>query len=102
MKVALSRSAAHELADAADWYEVRTEGQGVRFAEAVDAVLASLLRVKRRPLRGFDELGVYVVSFPKRWPYRIFFVERAEQITVIAIAHNRRAPGYWLAGMEGR
>ncbi len=100
MKVVLSRAAAREFALAADWYEERTENQGIRFAEAVEAVLASLPRAPRRPLRGFEDIGMQVVAFPKKWPYRVFCVERGDVLTVVAIAHNRREPGYWLPRLD--
>jgi plasmid stabilization system protein ParE len=31
----------------------------------------------------------------KRFPYGIIFVERGERVRVLAIAHDRREPGYW-------
>ena len=43
--------------------------------------VASQLGVRRCPLR--------------RFPYALFFVERRDEFRVIAVAHDRRRPGYW-------
>jgi plasmid stabilization system protein ParE len=32
----------------------------------------------------------------KRWPYSIAYMVRREQIVIVAIAHHRRPPDYWL------
>ena len=100
MRVELTLSASRELAASAAWYEERTENQGVRFAMAVDGVLASLPTANHRRLAGFEDLGVLFVAFPKRWPYRVLFVARGDLLAVFAIAHNRRAPGYWLNRLD--
>ncbi|MBI3461482.1 MAG: type II toxin-antitoxin system RelE/ParE family toxin [Planctomycetes bacterium] len=30
-----------------------------------------------------------------RFPYRIIYEVRSDEIVILAIAHNRRRPGYW-------
>jgi plasmid stabilization system protein ParE len=36
--------------------------------------------------------------FPvRKFPYSIIYYVRGEEIRVIALAHHRRAPGYWTA-----
>ena len=35
--------------------------------------------------------------FPGRFPYSIVYVEREHHIHVLAVAHFRRKPGYWLS-----
>ena len=37
----------------------------------------------------------------RRFPYVIFFVEHENEIFVVAIAHTRRAPGYWAQRLRG-
>jgi hypothetical protein len=44
--------------------------------------------------------GVLSTRIGKRWPYRIFAIERDDMIIVLAFAHDRRRPGDWLHRVE--
>jgi plasmid stabilization system protein ParE len=91
-------AAVEELADAAEWYESKAIGLGRRFLDSVDAAAQTLdehpklgrvwehsalprnVEVRRFPLREFPFLIVYALE---------------PELTVLAIAHARRVPGYW-------
>jgi len=94
--------ASAELEDSAWWYESQQPGLGVKFLAAVDA---STERISRFPRSGalFPQtppaLEVRRVSV-KRFPYHVVYFETAEAIRILAIAHHRRKPGYWLARVE--
>ncbi|MFY7941775.1 MAG: hypothetical protein ACOVOX_12785 [Burkholderiaceae bacterium] len=34
----------------------------------------------------------------KRFPYSVFYDVMANRVTVLAIGHHRRKPGYWSGG----
>lgn len=88
--------AADELDHAVRWYEQRRPGLGGRFLAAVDACLdfidrwpgsgsmvprlASDLVVRRAPVR--------------RFPYQVVYLETANEIRILAFAHDQRRPGY--------
>jgi plasmid stabilization system protein ParE len=86
--------AEEELAEAAAWYEVRRSGLGVEliavvdraFEEITDAPLACGLWRDDRPYRR---------KILTRFPYVIFFRVEGETVTVMAVAHAKRRPGYW-------
>ena len=87
-----------ELEDAALWYEEQRRGLGQAFLEAVDATLEriSLLPKAGAPVQ-------YVPSdLPARrtpvehFPFHVVYLEIPSAIRILAIAHNRRWPGYWL------
>jgi len=87
--VRVEPEATQELAAAVAWYEERREGLGRGLVEEVDAVFAAsaVLGVRRAAAR--------------RFPYSIAFIELAEVVRVLAIAHEKRRPGYWVGRLKG-
>jgi hypothetical protein len=91
--------ASTELAEAAVRYEGRREGLGAEFLEAVDAALDFITR--------FTQAGSLVPLVPKdlpvrrvpvrRFPFHIVYLEVSDAIRILAFAHDRRQPGYWLS-----
>ena len=88
--------AEEELAQAAEWYESKRAGLGVELVAIVD--------------RAFDEIRDAPLSFAlwrsdrpyrrkilKRFPYVVFFRAESDTIEVVAVAHAKRRPGFWLA-----
>jgi toxin ParE1/3/4 len=88
-----------ELAEAALWYEARRAGLGAEFLSEVEAVLPLL---ESRPhsfprLEGLaPTLEVRRALLP-RFPYALVFLVRPEELRVLAVAHAKRRPGYWLS-----
>jgi len=89
--------ATEELRAAVEWYEKRRAGLGEDFF----AEVASALEVVReypatgnRPPGVPERLDTRRVSLG-RFPYHVVFMEVADQIRVIAVAHHRQRPGYW-------
>ena len=70
-RVRLDPRAAVEVEEAAEWYEHQRAGLGR------DLVL-DVRRVRVR-----------------RFPYQVVYVTLDDDIVVIAVAHDRRRPGYW-------
>ena len=77
-----------------EWYEGREEGLGTEFLEAArDALERAAERPAMFPtLRGHD--GVRRVLL-RRFPYMIVFLIRGNDLRVVAVAHQKQAPGYW-------
>ena len=86
--------AEEELLAAAEWYEARKPGLGAELVAAVDEALERILEA---PLAS----PVWRPGIPhrfctvRRFPYLIFFVVDEVAIEVVAIAHGKRAPGFW-------
>lgn len=90
--------AAVELEDAADWYEDRRPGLGDDFLEAVDEALAFIARWPHtgRPVPDVPP-GLLIRRTPvRRFPYHVVYIEMPDAIRILAFAHDRRSPGYWL------
>jgi toxin ParE1/3/4 len=91
----LEPEAVEELEAAASWYEAKQKGLGVEFVAAVDDALSI---AREAPLAFATALGaddVHRVPV-ERFPYVAVYLVTAETLHVIAIAHARRRPLYWL------
>jgi hypothetical protein len=84
-----------ELTEAIDWYEATRPGLGVDFLGVVDLAL-----------RAIGEAPEHYATWPTnpryrrfvlgRFPYAVFFHIAMHGPEVVAIAHFKRSPGYWL------
>jgi plasmid stabilization system protein ParE len=88
-----------ELAAAVLWYEARRQGLGTEF---LDEVQATLPLVAERP-RSFPRLQDVDATLEirrallARFPYALVFLVREDEVRVLAVAHAKRRPGYWLS-----
>jgi toxin ParE1/3/4 len=92
-----------EIETAGDYYDDQSPGLGSEF---LDAIEEALLRLVEQPqAHGFvldtapEERLRQVVL--RRFPYRVVFQEREEDLLVLACMHARREPGYWRSRSEG-
>ena len=86
--------ARRELEEAIDYYNAESQGLGSEFREEVQRVLALLTRFPRlgQPVRG--RVRRMMLS---RFPYCIYYRLLApDTLRVLAVAHNRRRPEYWV------
>ena len=84
--------AERELLEAETWYRDRSEVAAQAFALEVDRAIDAIAAAPERwPVHPFGERR-FILS---RFPYSILYRMRAEEIVVLAIAHQRRRPGYW-------
>jgi plasmid stabilization system protein ParE len=101
-RIRLDPRAADELDQAAAWYERQRVGLGRDLVLAVGAAVRALARSPRAgaPVDRVDPtIDVRRVRV-RRFPYQVVYVMHAEDIVVIAVAHDRRRQGYW-AGRVG-
>ena len=98
-KVRFLWSARLEFLEAVDYYERRTEGVGLRFADAVDVVVEHLPSLQLKPMKGYESYGAFRREIGKPWPYRVVVIEHDETLFIIAVEHHKRLPGYWTSRM---
>jgi toxin ParE1/3/4 len=92
MTVRFHPAARVELREARLWYEERSPLSAVAFAQEVDVAVS---RIAETPMRyPVAEHGTRRVVLD-RFPYNVFYRVGTEEIVVVAIAHQRRRPGYW-------
>jgi toxin ParE1/3/4 len=82
-----------ELTEAWGWYEARREGLGDEFVTCTEAAIARAARVPDGNPRVHGEVRRALV---RRFPYGVFYLVEDEALLVLAVAHARRSPGYWL------
>ena len=83
-----------EIREAFLWYFERSPIAADAFrTETLDAI--DLLETNA-PMWPEDEDGIrhYIL---RHFPYTIFYEISGQQVTVLAVAHQRREPGYWRA-----
>jgi toxin ParE1/3/4 len=88
----LRPAAVVDLRDARAWYEERQSGLGAEFMDAVEHKLA---QVQSNPLQFPAVRGVTRRAIVMHFPYGIFYVPRADLISVLAVMHHARAPLRW-------
>ena len=96
--VRLAEEAIDELFEAAAWYRERRPGLESEFLAEIDRVLplignspASFPRLLDVP----KDLVIRRALLP-RFPYAVIFMDLGEHVRVLAIAHAKRRPGYWV------
>lgn len=97
----ISEEADAETAEAARWYERHRFKLGGEFLAAVDAAIA---RIEENPRIGSRTPGVADENirrvFVRRFPYHVVYIELPDRLQVLAVAHDRRRPAYWLGRLS--
>ena len=94
--------ASNELEEAVVWYENQRPGLGVEFLEAIDTALDRILRWPQAAQR----VHGIATDVPARkapvpnFPYYVVYLEMPDAIRILACAHDRREPGYWLSRLR--
>ena len=98
LPVRLLEIAKREAHAAGRWYERRQTGLGRRFLQVL---YATLLGIEENPAR-HPHLETIPDDVPirraitKRFPYLVIYELRSEEVLVLAIAHAKRRPNYWM------
>ncbi|HEX2191461.1 MAG TPA: type II toxin-antitoxin system RelE/ParE family toxin [Longimicrobiaceae bacterium] len=82
-------AARRELRKAVDRYDEQVPGLGDEFAAEIE-LIAAHAESGTPHLAGTRRLQV------RRFPYAPIYTARNEQLVVLAVAHHRRRPEYWL------
>jgi toxin ParE1/3/4 len=92
MRVRLHREARAELREAARWYYERSPLSATAFVHAVDNAVS---RIAGAPTQNpLAEHGTRKLVL-QRFPFNIFYLTREIEIVIVAVAHQKRRPGYW-------
>ena len=91
-RVRFHEAALAELAHEVKYYAAISPHLGERLANAVERAVALAAE--------FPEMGSpykYETRrvFPKRFPFSVVYVHRADEVIVLAVAPFERKPGYW-------
>jgi toxin ParE1/3/4 len=82
-----------ELDEAVAYYEAGRKGVGLRLQAEVEQAVAVIQSDPER--HAFQpRLGCRKVCL-KRFPYNVYYLELADRIRIVAVAHHKRRLGYW-------
>lgn len=92
----IAPEAEEELTAAAEWYEGRRAGLGVELLAVIDRAFEAIVAA---PLAHatWREDRPYRKKVVDRFPYVILFTVENDTVVIIAVAHARRQPGYWIS-----
>ncbi len=103
-RVVLVDAASEELRRAIRHYEDERPGLGDELADLIEEVFRGLAAGVLRPvpLPGIPlELGIRRILLD-RFPFAVIHMDEPDAIYILAVAHLRRRPGYWLARLPAR
>ena len=97
LRIQFEEEADAEYREASRWYESRRRGLGTEFLDAVDATVRQIVEFSHAGspvprVRPHLPVRRYAVT---RSPYHVVYLETTDVIRILAIAHDRRRPGYW-------
>lgn len=93
MRVEFVQEAAEDLLMAASFYEEQRPGLARRFVAAVERVT---MFTAEQPLSGTPLGGAIRRHLVPGFPYAVIYEAHHEFVLVLAIAHLRRHPGFWV------
>jgi plasmid stabilization system protein ParE len=94
VKLVIVPLAIAELQDAADFYTDRANRDlGLAFLAEFERAATIVLE---NPMLGAVFRGSSRRYLLRRFPYSIIYQVTTEELRVVAVAHHRRRPGYWI------
>jgi len=98
MRVKLHPEARAELREARRWYYERSPLSATAFAHAVDYAVTKILEAPAQSPLAEHGTRKFILQ---RFPFNIFYLHRESEIVIVAVAHQKRRPGYWAARVAG-
>jgi plasmid stabilization system protein ParE len=94
-RILVEPEAEAELQAAAEWYEAQRAGLGFELLVQAQASYQRIAEGEHGANVPGAQTGARRVPVA-RFPLWIVFIERSEAVVIVAYAHERRRPGYWL------
>lgn len=86
--------ASEEIHEISTYYEEQREGLGIEFQIALKS---AFLRICRSPdAFRFNDITKTRMYQLKRFPHIVHYQQLEASIAVVAVAHPKRCPGYWM------
>ena len=84
--------ALEEVSEAERYYSSRSLLLGSEFVDALDHAVA---RIRAFPESGGPHVGGTRRLLLDRFPFSVIYEVTEGEIVIVAVAHQRRKPGYW-------
>ena len=93
MQVRFLKPAETEVLEAIAYYDLQRENLGDRFEQELQATVNF---VTKHPLAG-KRISRTVRKFPlRKFLYNLIYIVQESEIVIVAVAHHRRRPAYWI------
>ncbi|MDR3569546.1 MAG: type II toxin-antitoxin system RelE/ParE family toxin [Syntrophobacteraceae bacterium] len=91
-RVEFHPEAYREAEEARSWYEKNLPGLGMAFIDEVQMAVNSIIdNPDMWPPFGYGTRRFFL----RRFPFSVVYRHDATKIQIVAVAHQRRRPGYW-------
>ena len=84
--------AAEEFEEAESWYFSRNPDASTQFVADVGAGIAAIAKAPQPWSKYLHGTRRFVLQ---RFPFAVVYLDEPELVTIIAVAHSKRKPGYW-------
>jgi plasmid stabilization system protein ParE len=81
-----------EFRDAVRWYRAQDRRASSDFRVAVSSAVRGIAEAPQRWPKYLYGTRRFVMQ---RFPFSVVYLDDPELVTVIAVAHSKRKPGYW-------
>lgn len=92
MRIEFHPATGRELTDSAEYYESRLPGLGADFLGEIGRLLDLL---NENPEIGAVVEAPYRRVVLNRFPFSVVYRLKESTLRIVAVAHQRRKPGYW-------
>jgi plasmid stabilization system protein ParE len=93
MLIEFEPAAKFELNEALDWYAQRSDFAATAFADEINS---ATVRIAADPERFPKTIAGCRQASLRRYPYSIIYFIEFSKIFIVAVAHAKRHPEYWL------
>jgi plasmid stabilization system protein ParE len=84
--------AREEFREAVRWYRMRDRRASSEFRAAVSSAIRIIAEAPERWPKYLYGTRRFIVQ---RFPFSVVYLDDPELVTIVAVAHSRRKPGYW-------
>lgn len=85
-------AASEEFRESVRWYRARSGIAGTEFRMAVTTAVKEIVEAPRRWPKYIHGTRRFVLG---RFPLSVVYLDDTDSVTIVAVAHSKRRPGYW-------
>lgn len=95
VQIELDPRALEEMHEAYRWYFERSQSAATQFQSAIDHAIDTLVQAPERwPVFDDKKIRRYLI---RHFPYSLLYTfnSSSKHVLIVAVAHQRRRPGFW-------
>ncbi len=82
------------MRDAIGWYRSRSPSVAAEFRVVASEMIRQIIKAPQRWPKYLQGTRRFVLH---RFPFSIIYLDDPDTVSIVAVAHNKRKPGYWKA-----